>query len=315
MAILATAAVAGEPVADAARRMSRTRAVLEPRPAMRAHLDEQYERLTGELRAARLAARAEPDPAAERPAFDTRGIAAGLNVCGADRSRVQPPSRSAISHSSVRPNEVWTLVGRPPSARRGRVLHRTTRPLTAIVAALALGAFAAPAQAATDPLLDEQWGLTDARHRRAGGLDAVARRRHPRRRPRQRRAAQPPRSGARASGATPPRRPPTASTTTATATSTTSTARTSRRSTATSRTTTATARTSPASSPRRPATAPAARASPRARRSWPSRCSTPTAPATRRSWPRASATRSTAARRSSTSRSTATARAPTSTPR
>ncbi|MEA2195111.1 MAG: D-ribulokinase [Solirubrobacteraceae bacterium] len=50
MAILATAATGGERVADAARRMARTRAVYEPRPAMRAHLDEQYERLTGELR-------------------------------------------------------------------------------------------------------------------------------------------------------------------------------------------------------------------------------------------------------------------------
>ena len=49
MAILATAAVAGEPVATAARRMSHTRSVFEPRAAMRAHLDEQYERLVGEL--------------------------------------------------------------------------------------------------------------------------------------------------------------------------------------------------------------------------------------------------------------------------
>ena len=49
MAILATAAAGGEPVADAARRMSRTHAVLQPRAAMRAHLDEQYERLVGEL--------------------------------------------------------------------------------------------------------------------------------------------------------------------------------------------------------------------------------------------------------------------------
>ena len=50
MAILATAATTGEPVAAAARRMSRTAAVFEPRDAMRAHLDEQYERLTAELR-------------------------------------------------------------------------------------------------------------------------------------------------------------------------------------------------------------------------------------------------------------------------
>jgi len=50
MAILAMAATSGEPVAAAARRMSHTRAVFEPRAAMRAHLDEQYERLTGELR-------------------------------------------------------------------------------------------------------------------------------------------------------------------------------------------------------------------------------------------------------------------------
>jgi sugar (pentulose or hexulose) kinase len=50
MAILAMAASGGEPVAEVARRMSRTRAVFEPRPAMRAHLDEQYDRLVGELR-------------------------------------------------------------------------------------------------------------------------------------------------------------------------------------------------------------------------------------------------------------------------
>ena len=49
MAILATAATAGEPLADAAQRMSRTRCVFEPRSAMRAHLDEQYERLVGEF--------------------------------------------------------------------------------------------------------------------------------------------------------------------------------------------------------------------------------------------------------------------------
>ena len=41
------------------------------------------------------------------------------------------------------------------------MLHRTTRPLAAIVAAIALGACAASAQAATDPLLGEQWGLTN----------------------------------------------------------------------------------------------------------------------------------------------------------
>jgi sugar (pentulose or hexulose) kinase len=49
MAILAAASVAGERVADAARRMSRTRAVLEPRAAMHAHLDEQHARLLAEL--------------------------------------------------------------------------------------------------------------------------------------------------------------------------------------------------------------------------------------------------------------------------
>ena len=49
MAVLATAATGGEPVAEVARRMSRTHAVFEPRAAMRAHLDEQYERLVGEL--------------------------------------------------------------------------------------------------------------------------------------------------------------------------------------------------------------------------------------------------------------------------
>jgi sugar (pentulose or hexulose) kinase len=48
MAILAAAH--GEPLADVARRMSRTRAILDPRDAMRAHLDEQYERFVGELR-------------------------------------------------------------------------------------------------------------------------------------------------------------------------------------------------------------------------------------------------------------------------
>ncbi len=44
------------------------------------------------------------------------------------------------------------------------MLHRTTRslrPLAAVVAAIVLGASAAAAQAATDPLLGEQWGLTN----------------------------------------------------------------------------------------------------------------------------------------------------------
>jgi sugar (pentulose or hexulose) kinase len=50
MAILAAAASTGEPLADAAGRMSHTHAMLEPRDAMRAHLDEQFERLVGELR-------------------------------------------------------------------------------------------------------------------------------------------------------------------------------------------------------------------------------------------------------------------------
>ena len=50
MAILAAAAAGGEPLADVARRMSHTQARLEPRDAMRAHLDEQYERLVAELR-------------------------------------------------------------------------------------------------------------------------------------------------------------------------------------------------------------------------------------------------------------------------
>ena len=49
MAILATAVADGEAVADAARRMSRTREVIEPRAAMRAHLDEQYARFQAEL--------------------------------------------------------------------------------------------------------------------------------------------------------------------------------------------------------------------------------------------------------------------------
>jgi sugar (pentulose or hexulose) kinase len=49
MAILAAAAVGDEPVADVARRMSRTRAVIAPRDALSAHLDEQYGRLVGEL--------------------------------------------------------------------------------------------------------------------------------------------------------------------------------------------------------------------------------------------------------------------------
>ncbi|HEV2775837.1 MAG TPA: FGGY family carbohydrate kinase [Solirubrobacteraceae bacterium] len=58
MAILATAATRGEPVADAAARMSRTRARFEPRSAMRAHLAEQYVRLLGEfVRRGWLAAR------------------------------------------------------------------------------------------------------------------------------------------------------------------------------------------------------------------------------------------------------------------
>jgi D-ribulokinase len=50
MAILAAAAARDEPVAAAACRMSRTLAVIEPRAALRAHLDEQYARLVGELR-------------------------------------------------------------------------------------------------------------------------------------------------------------------------------------------------------------------------------------------------------------------------
>lgn len=49
MAILAAAADNGEPVAGAAARMTRTRDVLQPRDAPRAHLDEQYERLVAEL--------------------------------------------------------------------------------------------------------------------------------------------------------------------------------------------------------------------------------------------------------------------------
>ncbi|HWC25855.1 MAG TPA: FGGY-family carbohydrate kinase [Solirubrobacteraceae bacterium] len=49
MAILASAATGGERLAEAARRMSRTKAVIEPRPAMHAHLAEQYERLVAEL--------------------------------------------------------------------------------------------------------------------------------------------------------------------------------------------------------------------------------------------------------------------------
>jgi len=49
MAILASASIAGEHLPHAARRMSRTRAVIEPRETMRAHLDEQYARLLAEL--------------------------------------------------------------------------------------------------------------------------------------------------------------------------------------------------------------------------------------------------------------------------
>ena len=49
MAILAAAAVAEEPVAQAARRMSRTLEVIEPRAARRPHLDAQYARLLDEL--------------------------------------------------------------------------------------------------------------------------------------------------------------------------------------------------------------------------------------------------------------------------
>jgi sugar (pentulose or hexulose) kinase len=49
MAILATAVTRDEPLADSARRMSRTQTVFEPRVQMRAHLDEQYERLVAEL--------------------------------------------------------------------------------------------------------------------------------------------------------------------------------------------------------------------------------------------------------------------------
>ena len=49
MAILAAAAAAGERVAQAARRMSHTQVVIEPREAMREHLDEQYALFVEEL--------------------------------------------------------------------------------------------------------------------------------------------------------------------------------------------------------------------------------------------------------------------------
>jgi sugar (pentulose or hexulose) kinase len=49
MAVLAAASDMGEHVADAAARMSRTLAVVDPRASMRAHLDEQYARFVGEL--------------------------------------------------------------------------------------------------------------------------------------------------------------------------------------------------------------------------------------------------------------------------
>ncbi len=49
MAILAMASAGDQPVADIAARMSRTRAVIEPRAVMRAHLDEQYGRFVAEL--------------------------------------------------------------------------------------------------------------------------------------------------------------------------------------------------------------------------------------------------------------------------
>ena len=49
MAILAAAAARADPVASAARRMSHTREVIDPRASRRAHLDEQYARLV-ELR-------------------------------------------------------------------------------------------------------------------------------------------------------------------------------------------------------------------------------------------------------------------------
>jgi len=42
------------------------------------------------------------------------------------------------------------------------VFQRTTRSLAALGAAFAIGAAAAPAQAASDPMLDDQWGLTSA---------------------------------------------------------------------------------------------------------------------------------------------------------
>ncbi len=49
MAILAAAAVDGEPLAQAARRMSQTAQVIDPREALAAHLDAQYARLCDEL--------------------------------------------------------------------------------------------------------------------------------------------------------------------------------------------------------------------------------------------------------------------------
>jgi len=64
MAILATASAGDEPVADVAARMSRTRAVIEPRAVMRAHLDEQYGRFVAELERRGWLAPAGADPAA-----------------------------------------------------------------------------------------------------------------------------------------------------------------------------------------------------------------------------------------------------------
>ncbi len=93
MAILAAAGDRRERVAQAAARMSRRRALIEPREALRAHLDEQYARFVGELRSA--AGSRTPEATRRRP----RAIAVGGPPADG-----QERSPGAIGGSSVRPH-------------------------------------------------------------------------------------------------------------------------------------------------------------------------------------------------------------------
>ena len=141
----------------------RTRdAVLEPRDAMRAHLDEQYERLTARAAPARLAdppavRSAVPDPASRRarsrpsPRQPTRAVDRLID----SRSTTRPVRRQTApeSPSSVRPARVGRSarpVGPAPDEGSCAAPPDTHR-IATIVAALAFGVAAAPAHAAARP--------------------------------------------------------------------------------------------------------------------------------------------------------------------